>query len=62
VLLVKQLLYTDKYTIEGAKQKLDEHRKSGGVRPAARRGLDTETVQLLEQDLKAILDILETND
>ena len=62
VLLVKQLLYTEKYTIEGAKQKLDEHRKSGGVRPAARRGLDTETVQLLEQDLKGILEILESND
>ena len=62
VLLVKQLLYTDKYTIEGAKQKLEEHRKSGGVRPAARRGLDTETVQLLEQDLKGILQILESND
>lgn len=62
VLLVKHLLYTEKYTIEGAKQKLDEHRKSGGVRPAARRGLDTETVQLLEQDLKGILEILESND
>ncbi|MCE9602452.1 MAG: MerR family transcriptional regulator [Gemmatimonadetes bacterium] len=62
VLLVKQLLYTEKYTIEGAKQKLEEHRKSGGVRPAARRGLDTETVQLLEQDLKGILEILESND
>ena len=62
VLLVKQLLYTDKYTIEGAKQKLEEHRKDGGVRPAARRGLDTETVQLLEQDLKGILEILESHD
>ena len=62
VLLVKQLLYTEKYTIEGAKQKLEEHRKSGGVRPAARRGLDTETVQLLEQDLKGILEILQSND
>ena len=62
VLLVKQLLYTEKYTIEGAKQKLEEHRKSGGVRPAARRGLDTETVQLLEQDLKGILEILESTD
>ena len=62
VLLVKHLLYTEKYTIEGAKQKLDEHRKTGGVRPAARRGLDTETVQLLEQDLKGILEILESND
>jgi DNA-binding transcriptional MerR regulator len=62
VLLVKHLLYTEKYTIEGAKQKLDEHRKGGGVRPAARRGLDTEMVQQLEQDLKGILAILESTD
>lgn len=62
VLLVKHLLYTEKYTIEGARQKVEEHRRSGGVRPAARRGLDAETVQLLERDLMAILDILETKD
>ncbi|MHB1298362.1 MAG: MerR family transcriptional regulator [Gemmatimonadaceae bacterium] len=59
VLLVKHLLYTEKYTIEGARQKVDEHRRSGGVKPAARRGLDAETVQLLEQDLKEILRLLE---
>jgi len=62
VLLVKHLLYTEKYTIDGARQKIDEHRKGGGVRPAARVGLDSETVQLLEQDLKAILAILEAPD
>ena len=62
ILLVKHLLYTEKYTIEGARQKVDEHRKSGGVRPAARRGLDAESVLQLEQDLKAILEILETPD
>jgi DNA-binding transcriptional MerR regulator len=62
VLLIKHLLYTEKYTIEGAKQKIEEHRKGGGVKPAARKGLDAETVQLLEQDLKGILSILESND
>jgi DNA-binding transcriptional MerR regulator len=62
VQLLKHLLYTEKYTIEGAKQKVDEHRKSGGVRPAARKGLDAETVVQLEQDLRSILDILERKD
>ncbi len=62
ILLVKHLLYTEKYTIEGARQKVEEHRKSGGVRPAARRGLEVETVQLLEQDLKAILALLQRRD
>ena len=62
VMLVKHLLYTEKYTIEGARQKVDEQRRAGGVKPAARAGLDTETVQLLEKELLVILDILERTD
>jgi DNA-binding transcriptional MerR regulator len=62
VMLVKHLLYTEKYTIEGARQKVDEQRRAGGVKPAARAGLDTETVQLLEKELLVILDILERKD
>ncbi len=58
VMLVKHLLYTEKYTIDGARQKVDEHRKAGGVKPAARQGLDVGSVQLLEKDLQALLGIL----
>src|SRR5881398_1065203 len=29
VLLVKHLLYTEKYTIEGARQKIEQYRRSG---------------------------------
>src|SRR5690348_10151217 len=32
VLLVKHLLYTEKYTIDGARRKVDEHRKHGQLR------------------------------
>ena len=59
ILLVKHLLYTEKFTIEGARRKLDEHRKGEGVRPAARAGLEMETVQALERDLREILAVLE---
>ena len=45
ILLVKHLLYTEKYTIEGARQKVDEHRKGGELRSVARSAL---TVQTLE--------------
>lgn len=62
VMLVKQLLYSEKYTIEGARQKLDEFRKSGGVKPAARAGLDVETVQMVERDLREILSLLDGDD
>ena len=40
ILLVKHLLYTEKYTIEGARQKVDEHRKGGELQVAARGALD----------------------
>jgi DNA-binding transcriptional MerR regulator len=61
VMLVKHLLYTEKYTIEGAKQQLDQRRKDGGVKAAARQGLDAQTVLLLEQDLFGILQALESD-
>jgi DNA-binding transcriptional MerR regulator len=60
VMLVKHLLYTEKYTIESAKQQLDQRRKDGGVKAAARQGLDAQTVLLLEQDLLGILQALES--
>ncbi len=59
VQLVKQLLYEDKYTIDGARQKLDEFRKQGGLKPAARAGLDSQTVQLMERELRELLATLE---
>jgi DNA-binding transcriptional MerR regulator len=59
VMLVKQLLYAEKYTIEGARQKLDDFRKHGDLKPAARTGLDTETVELVEHDLREILSLLD---
>ena len=59
VMLVKQLLYAEKYTIDGARQKLDDFRKHGDLKPAARTGLDTETVELVEHDLREILALLD---
>ncbi|HZF67631.1 MAG TPA: MerR family transcriptional regulator [Gemmatirosa sp.] len=59
VLLVKQLLYTEKYTLEGARQKLDAHRKGGDLRAIARHALARETALAVERDLHAILDVLE---
>ena len=58
VMLVKHLLYTEKYTIDGARQKLDEYRKAGGVRPAARTGLDLQTILALEAQLQELLAFL----
>lgn len=53
--LVKQLLYTEKYTIEGAKRRLDDLRKEGELRPAARLALEVATWQGIESELRQIL-------
>ncbi len=53
--LVKHLLYTEKYTIDGARQKVDAHRRSGALKPTARVALDTQTMETLEAGLEDIL-------
>jgi DNA-binding transcriptional MerR regulator len=53
--LVKHLLYTEKYTIEGAKRRLDELRKSHDLRPTARMALEVATWNSIEVELREIL-------
>lgn len=57
--LVKHLLYTEKYTIDGARQKVDEHRKGGAIKVAAREALAVETLAELQRDLERLSAILE---
>jgi DNA-binding transcriptional MerR regulator len=59
IMLVRQLLYTEKYTIDGARQKIDDYRKSGELKAVARAALDAQTVESMEADLKAILAALD---
>jgi DNA-binding transcriptional MerR regulator len=59
ILLVKHLLYTEKYTIEGARQKVEEHKKAGDLRTVARAALSLETVESLERELKDLLRLLQ---
>jgi hypothetical protein len=58
-MLVKHLLYTEKYTIEGARAKIEQYRRSGELKPEARRALASETVKDLRADLKAVLALLD---
>jgi DNA-binding transcriptional MerR regulator len=59
IMLVRQLLYTEKYTIDGARQKIDEYKKSGELRSVARAALDNQTVESMESDLESILAALD---
>ena len=55
IMLVKHLLYDEKYTIEGARQKVDDHRKQGDLKVVARGALTMQSLQSLESDLKELL-------
>jgi hypothetical protein len=58
IMLVKHLLYAEKYTIEGARQKVDEHRKGGDLKAVARGALAVEALAALEEDVREILSTL----
>jgi DNA-binding transcriptional MerR regulator len=58
IMLVKHLLYAEKYTIDGARQKVDEHRRGGELRGAARSALSRETLEGLEEELTSIVRLL----
>jgi DNA-binding transcriptional MerR regulator len=58
ILLVKHLLYTEKYTIEGARRKVDEHRKAGAIRGVSRVALDRETLESMERELATLVHTL----
>ena len=62
IMLVKHLLYSEKYTIDGARQKIDEHRRGGEIRSAARAAFDAEVAATLENELAGILGVLEVRD
>lgn len=59
ILLVKHLLYTDKYTIEGARQCVEQYRRTGELKPAAREAMRLETISDLRAGLEQLLRTLE---
>jgi hypothetical protein len=59
IMLVKHLLYTEKFTIEGARQRVDHYRRTGELRVSARRAFEAELAQEVRgtiEDAVAILD------
>ena len=62
ILLVKHLLYMEKYTIDGARLKVEEHRKTGDLKTVARAALSLETVDSLERELLDLLRLLQGKD
>lgn len=59
VMLVKHLLYTEKYTIEGARIRLDQYRRSGDLRAQASQALREEMIREIRRELDAVMQVLE---
>jgi DNA-binding transcriptional MerR regulator len=59
IMLVKHLLYTEKFTIDGARQRVDQYRRTGELRTSARRAFEAETVQDLRSGIEEVLGILD---
>jgi len=59
IMLVKHLLYSEKFTIEGARKRIEQFRKTGALKSQSRLALEYETVGDLTVRLQEILDILD---
>lgn len=61
IFLIKRLLYTDKYTIEGARQRLRQLRKGDqqNGRPSLKLLVADDMLQEIKSGLREILDILD---
>lgn len=59
VMLVKHLLYTEKYTIDGARQRIENYRRTGELRSVSRQALGNDAVRELRDSLDEVLAILD---
>ena len=59
IMLVKHLLYTEKFTIDGARQRLDQYRKNGDLKASGKQAMRYETVREVERGLADVLAVLD---
>jgi hypothetical protein len=59
IMLVKHLLYTEKFTIDGARQRIDQYRRTGELRASAHRAFEAEMVGELRATVEGVLAILD---
>jgi len=56
--LLRHLLYREKYTIDGARQKLDQLRKQGKLAKASRLAMDSEMVRDVRREMDSLVEVL----
>jgi DNA-binding transcriptional MerR regulator len=59
IMLVKHLLYTEKFTIDGARQRIDHYRRTGELRVSAHRAFEAELAQEVRSTIEETIGILD---
>jgi DNA-binding transcriptional MerR regulator len=59
IMLVKHLLYTEKFTIDGARQRIDQYRRTGELRASARKAFEAELAGEARAAVEAVIAILD---
>jgi DNA-binding transcriptional MerR regulator len=59
IMLVKHLLYTEKFTIDGARQRIDHYRRTGELRTSARQAFEAELAAEIRTTVEETMAILE---
>jgi DNA-binding transcriptional MerR regulator len=59
IMLVKHLLYTEKFTIDGARQRIDQYRRTGELRTSARRAFESELAAEARAAIEEVIGILD---
>ena len=59
IMLVKHLLYTEKFTIEGARLRLDQYRRTGDLKTTGKQAMRYETVRDVQRGLDDVLAVLD---
>ena len=59
IMLVKHLLYAEKYTIEGARQRIEQYRKSGDLKAHASRAASRTTLREVREQLDHVIALLD---
>jgi DNA-binding transcriptional MerR regulator len=59
IMLVKHLLYTEKFTIDGARQRIDQYRRTGELRTSARKAFESELASDVRAAIEQVLAVLD---
>jgi DNA-binding transcriptional MerR regulator len=60
IALIRHLVHDERYTLEGARKRIDELRETGGAAALAAQALERSFVQSLRSELELVLELLDT--